>query len=255
MDRLIFTSLAAVTEQRVARAALNNELANISTTGFKRSYETALRTIKTVGPGFETRYQPRNVSRDEIVLTPGASIVTGRNLDVSLNDTTVLGVVASDGDLAFTRRGDLRVNAAGVLETGTGNAVMGAGGPLTLPIGLDLSIGADGTVYGADPEDPAAEPVALGRMMLLDASAVRLERREDGLFTPSAADRLEDGSFADGPGVASLASGALEGSNVSAMTAMVKLIDYSRSFELQIKIIKEAKTLDESGASMMRASR
>ena len=255
MDRLIFTALAAVTEQRVARAALNNELANLSTTGFKRSYESALRTIKTVGPGFETRYQPRNVSSDEVVLTPGPFIVTGRKLDVALNDDTVLGVIASNGDLAFTRRGDLRVNGAGVLETGTGHAVMGEGGPMSVPTDADISIGADGTLYAADPQDATAVPVAVGRLMLLDASAVRLERREDALFRPSAADALPDGSFANGPRVASLSPGTLEGSNVSAMTAMVKLIDYSRSFEMQIKIIKEAKSLDESGASMMRASR
>jgi flagellar basal-body rod protein FlgF len=47
---------------------------------------------------------------------------------------------------------------------------------------------------------------------------------------------------------------ALEGSNVSAIEAMTRLIDHSRSFETQIRIIKETKALDESGASMMKTA-
>jgi flagellar basal-body rod protein FlgF len=46
--------------------------------------------------------------------------------------------------------------------------------------------------------------------------------------------------------------GALEGSNVTAVQAMVRLMDHSRSFEQQIKIIKESRQIDESGATMLR---
>ena len=48
--------------------------------------------------------------------------------------------------------------------------------------------------------------------------------------------------------------GTLEGSNVSAIEAMVRLIDFSRSFESQINVIKETKENDKSGATMMRTS-
>lgn len=255
MDRMIYTSLAAVVEQRDLRASLTNELANISTTGFKRSYESAMRTIKTEGAGFETRYQPRSLAVDQISLSSGPSIVTGRALDVAFNDSTVLGVMAPNGDLAFTRRGDLRISSTGVLETGNGHAVMGEGGPITVPLGSLLRIGEDGSVFASDPQDSTAAAEQVGRMMLKDASAVRLERRDDALFRASPEQALPNGDFADGSRVASLTSHTLEGSNVSAMTAMVKLIDFSRSFELQVKIISEAKSLDESGATMLRASR
>jgi len=50
-------------------------------------------------------------------------------------------------------------------------------------------------------------------------------------------------------------SGALEGSNVSPITGMVKLIDHSRTFETQIRIIKESRDLDQSGSSMLRSGR
>jgi flagellar basal-body rod protein FlgF len=61
MDRLIFTSNATINAQAMVRTALVNEMANVSTVGFKRSFETALRTIKVEGQGFDTRYQMQPV--------------------------------------------------------------------------------------------------------------------------------------------------------------------------------------------------
>jgi len=58
--------------------------------------------------------------------------------------------------------------------------------------------------------------------------------------------------FTDGPVPPSLTPRALEGSNVNAMEVMVKLMDQSRSFEHQVRNIKETKTIDESGATMMK---
>ena len=46
MDRLIFTSLASINERRLLREQLNNELANISTVGFKRSFDSAMTAVK-----------------------------------------------------------------------------------------------------------------------------------------------------------------------------------------------------------------
>jgi flagellar basal-body rod protein FlgF len=93
--------------------------------------------------------------------------------------------------------------------------------------------------------------VALGKLMLRDASATPLLRREDGLFKNSAGDGQD---ITPGPGKAGLTAGALEGSSVNAMTIMVKLIDQSRAFEQAINMIKEAKTTDEAGASMLKPS-
>jgi flagellar basal-body rod protein FlgF len=60
--------------------------------------------------------------------------------------------------------------------------------------------------------------------------------------------------FATGPEPVNLTPQALEGSSVNPMAAMVKLIDQSRSFEQQVRIIKEAKSNDEAGASMMKVA-
>jgi len=251
MDRLVFTSNATIKEQATARQVLVNELANVSTVGFKSSYDVALQSVKVEGPGFDSRFQAQAVARDLIRLEPGPIMATGRPMDIALADKAVLAVQASNGDLAFTRRGDLKVNAQGQMENGSGHLVLGAGGPIAVPPGMMVSINDDGTVYARDPAQtgPAAS-VFIDQLRLRDAKDVKLGRRLDGLFK---VDGQPDGTdITAGNTPPKLIPQALEGSNVSAIEAMTRLIDQSRSFETQIRIIKETKGLDESGSTMMK---
>ena len=251
MDRLAFNAAAAINEQRLTRQMTVNELANVTTVGFKRSYEVAMNAIKVEGPGFTSRLQPQSVSADVVKLQGGAIMATGNPTDVAMNDSTVLGVTAANGELAFTRRGDLRVNTAGVLENSARHVVRGqGGGAITIPPGLEVSINADGSVYAIDrAQAGVVQPVLIDRMLMRDASTTPLERRQDGLFGPVG--KL-GADIVDGPVIPSLTARALEGSNVNAMEVMVKLMDQSRSFEHQVRNIKESKTIDESGATMMK---
>jgi flagellar basal-body rod protein FlgF len=251
MDRLVFTSNATIKEQATARQVLVNDLANVSTVGFKSSYDVALKTIKVDGPGFASRFQAQAVARDQIRLTPGSVMATGRPMDIALAEKAVLTVQAPNGDLAFTRRGDLKVNPQGQLENGSGHLVLGNGGPIAVPPGMVVSINPDGTVYAKDPSQPSTAPsVRIDQLRLRDGGDVKLGRRQDGLFR---VDGQPDGTdIALGNAQPRLIPQALEGSNVSAIEAMTRLIDQSRSFETQIRIIKETKALDESGASMMK---
>lgn len=250
MDRLAFNAAAAINEQRLTRQATVNELANVSTPGFKRSYEGALKAITAEGPGMPTRIQPQANVVDLIQLKPGSVMATGRPLDIAMNDKAVLGVSSADGKLAFTRRGDLRVSVAGVLETGTGFAVRAeGGGVVNVPPGADVRIAGDGQVYASLPGQGNAPAVLVGRMLLRDATDTKLERREDGLFQPMG---RTDQDITNGTRPPTVTANALEGSNVNAMEILVKLMDQSRSFEQQVRIIKEVKGTDETGASMMK---
>ena len=251
MDRLAFNAAAAINEQRLARQTLSHEMANINTTGFKRSYEVTMKAFKADGDGFDSRFQPQALSYDLIQLQGGTLIATGREMDILMNDKTVMGVTAPNGELAFTRRGDLRVSSSGVLETGVGNVVRGEDGPVTVPPGFKVTIGDDGAVYAVDPAQPGVpQPVLMSRLLLRDASQIQLSRREDGLFKVDGQPAGTD--FATGPVLTSVTTKALEGSNVNPMEAMVKLIEQSRSFEHQVRLIKESKSNDESGASMLK---
>ena len=252
MDRLAFNAVAAINENRVARQVTANELANVSTPGFKRSYEVAMRAIKVEGPGLETRLQPQAVSSDIISMRPGAMMVTGRDLDVAINDKAVLGVSAPDGQLAFTRRGDLQVNAQGVLQNGSGFVVRGDNGqPITIPSGSKVNINPDGSIYATSEAQMADPGVLVGRLMLRDSSQAKLVRREDGLFS---LEGNPGGDITNGTLRPSLTPKALEGSNVNAMEIMIKLMDQARTFEQQVRIIKESKSGDEAGASMLKLS-
>ncbi len=255
MDRLVFTANTAMSESRLDRQAMTHELANVSTIGFKKAYEIANRAVRVEGDGFDSRFLPRALTSDTVNLDPGPRMVTGRNLDIAMDNETVLGVLGDDDSLAWTRRGDLQIDAEGFLSTAEGHAVLDASNaPVQLPVGsVDFRFTSDGSLYAANPAAPEAGDVLITQILIKDASQTRLGRREDGLLKPVT--NSEDGmDFETGPEPASITPGTLEGSNVSAVKAMVKFIDHMRSFEMQTKIIKEMKDNDASGAAMMRLS-
>jgi flagellar basal-body rod protein FlgF len=239
---------------RVGRQMTTNELANVATPGFKRSFESAMLTLKVQGAGFESRLQPQSYASDNINMKPGVIVKTGRDLDVAMDEQTVMGVTSTNGELAFTRRGDLKLNGKGVLEMGTGALVRGQnGGPITIPPGFFVKISKDGSVFATNPAQAGvAAPVLIDKILLRDASQVALERREDSLYKivgkPVGEDIPVTGRLA------TLSPETLEGSNVNAMEVMVKLMDQSRSFEMQVNVIKQNKDVDESGGTMMRAN-
>ena len=253
MDKLAFTALASLKNQGHLRAQVTSSLSNVTTVGFKESYALAEQAKEIQSDGFESRYAPSMATQEVINFKPGAINMTGNPLDIAMNDKAVLGVQAANGEIGFTRRGDLRVSASGILENAAGQLILGESGPITIPPGQLVSISADGTVSGKSLATPGVPAVQLGQLMLRDASEMPLIRRTDGLFEPLEED-YRGSDFPDGPEPVSVVTGALEGSNVNPVEAMVKLMDYSRSFEAKIKTISDVKEIDESGASMMRLS-
>jgi flagellar basal-body rod protein FlgF len=254
MDRLAFNAVANINEQRVARQMTTNELANVSTPGFKRSFEAAMRPVQVEGPGFETRMQPRSETTDNINLRPGSMMATGNDMDIAMNGQAVIGVSAPDGTLAFTRRGDLKLSVTGTLENGAGHLVRGQnGGAITIPPGFRVNINDDGAVYATNPAQAGAvAPVLIDRILMRDTSKTPLDRRTDGLFQVVGKPPGTDIAVVAGAPLPSLTAKTLEGSNVNPLEVMVKLMEQSRSFEQQVNVIKQAKDADEAGASMMK---
>jgi flagellar basal-body rod protein FlgF len=255
MDRLAFNASAAIAESRTAQHMVNNELANVSTPGFKRSFESAMVSVTAVGAGFSSRIQPKSLNVDTIIMTAGiALIATGNDLDIAMNDKAVLGVTGKDGTVAYTRRGDLRVSAKGILETGNGHAVLGQGGsPISIPPGFKAVINTDGAIYADNPTNVGvAKPVLIDRLMLRDAEGIKLSRRTDGLFGVEG--KPNGAEIPSSKALLTVNPKCLEGSNVNALSVMVRLMDLSRSFEQNVNVIKQSKDADESGATMMRNS-
>jgi flagellar basal-body rod protein FlgF len=252
MDKLVYTALGAATNQSFQRVQLTNDLANVSTVGYKKSTTSRPETVSYGGSGLSSRYQAVTPSRVEVVdLAPGHHMQTGNPTDIAMNNSTVLGVQGQDGETAFTRRGDLRITETGLLEIGSGQLVLDDGGnPITVPAETIISIGTDGVVYGSDSTTPGLESVPIASLLLRDASTTSLTRRSDGLYEAIDLDG-QSGDFATGPEPISVTPGSLEGSNSDAVEIMVSLLDYYRSFETQMKIIKSTEEIDKDGSRMM----
>ncbi|MFP4137039.1 MAG: flagellar basal-body rod protein FlgF [Halomonas sp.] len=238
MDRILYTAMSGARQSMEQQGVVSHNLANVDTSGFRAQLH-AMRAVPVEGDG------PLDTRVAVAASTPGSDFSsgpltrTGRALDVAVEGQGWLSVQASDGE-AYTRRGDLQVDGDGLLMTADGRPVMGEGGPIQVPLGAQVSIGADGTVstIGAGEDPDALVPV--DRLKLVSAPEQGLQRGDDGLFRPAAGPEGEAPAALPLDEEVSLASGALEGSNVSAVEAMVSMIDVARRYEMQMKGISTA---------------
>ncbi|MBT9486907.1 MAG: flagellar basal-body rod protein FlgF [Rubrivivax sp.] len=239
MDRLIYLSMAGAKATMQRQEVLANNLANVSTTGFRAELQ-AFRAVPVQGDGASTRVYAleSTVGHNE---QGGVVQSTGRPLDVAMKGNAWLAVQALDGTEAYTRAGALDVDAEGNLVTANGLPVQGEGGPITLPAGATPTIAPDGSVSAAVGNAP---PQVIGRLKLVTAEAP-LTRGTDGLF------RAADGQDLAGDPTARLQDGALEGSNVSAVETMVAMISAARQFEQQMKALQGAEQRDQAGQRLL----
>jgi flagellar basal-body rod protein FlgF len=163
-----------------------------------------------------------------------------------MNGDAMLAVQAADGSEAYTRRGDLKVSDSGLLTTGDGMPVLGDGGPITLPQMDSVSIAKDGSIWGVPQGGDPANPQQVDKLKLVSPVGSSIAKGTDGLFR-----EVNGGALPDDP-LASVTGGSLEGSNVNATSALVQMIEASRAWETQVKMIDTAKQLDDGGASLMR---
>ncbi|MEM6586788.1 MAG: flagellar basal body rod C-terminal domain-containing protein, partial [Pseudomonadota bacterium] len=146
----------------------------------------------------------------------------------------------------YSRRGDLRVAASGVLENGEGLVVLGVGGgPITVPQGFEISVAEDGTVLASDPAAPNVAAEVVDQIKLVSPEGSRLLKGVDSFLKV-----VGDGVLPPDP-TARVMSGALEDSNVETAETLVQMIDAQRAFEQRAKIIKTARDLDEASSRLM----
>ncbi len=232
MDRLIYTAMTGARQIVEQQATVANNLANVGSTGFRAQVDT-FRSIPVAGPGLPTRtlVQDDTVAAD---LSIGPIQTTGRSLDVALQGPGWLAVQGTNGKEAYTRDGGLTVSADGVLQTHSGLPVLGEGGPITLPVNASFSIGKDGTVSALLAGITPAIVTTVGRLKLVNPPPKTMTRGDDGLF------RQRNGAVAEPDPNVDVVSGALEGSNVNVVEAMVRMISLGRQFDLNMSMLKNA---------------
>ncbi|MFD1106809.1 flagellar basal body rod protein FlgF [Sphingobium olei] len=244
MDRLVNTALTAMRGAMARQASVANNLANVNTVGFRAEIANA-ETRWIQGDTFDTRAQ----ASEQVIaadMAQGAVTATGNSLDVAMDGDALLSVQAADGSEAYTRRGDLRVTDSGLLTTGEGLAVLGEGGPIVLPQMDSISIAQDGSIWGVPQGGDPANPQQVDKLKLVNAAGSSIAKGKDGLFR-----EVNGGALPSDP-LATVTSGSLEGSNVNATAALIQMIEASRAYETQVKMIDTAKQLDDGGASLMR---
>jgi flagellar basal-body rod protein FlgF len=246
MDRMVYLAMTGARQMLMQQSAASNNLANASTPGFRADLE-AFRAMPVFGPGEPTRVYAM-AERPAVNFTPAALQTTGNDLDVAVDGDGFFAVVARDGTEAYTRGGDFKLNANGQLETGNGLPVLGNGGPVALPPAESMLIASDGTV-SIRPVGQGSDALAtIDRLKLVKPDLKQLVKGEDGLF------RLKSGANAEADASVRVVQGALEGSNVNAVSEMVNMITYQRNYELQVKAMQTAQENDAAATQLMRVA-
>jgi flagellar basal-body rod protein FlgF len=244
MDKLLYVAMTGAKETLRAQAVNNHNLANATTTGFRADL-AAFQTRALQGAGYASRAYAISAGTgwDR---TLGPAQTTGNDLDVAIQGEGWLAVQSPNGTEAYTRAGNLRTDASGMLMTAAGHPVLGTDGPITVPDYSSIEIGNDGTVSIVPLGQEATTTVALSRIKLVNPPAESLQRGADGLFRVNGEPPVADANVR-------LMSGALEGSNVNTADAMVTMIELARHFELQVKAMRTAEENGAASAQLLRA--
>ncbi|MPT49256.1 MAG: flagellar basal body rod protein FlgF [Sphingobium sp.] len=244
MDRVLNTALTAMRGSMARQTTTAHNLANANTTGFRAEVANAT-SMWINGQTYNSRVQ----SSEQVLgadMREGSVTQTGNPLDVAMEGDALLAVQASDGSEAYTRRGDLKLSDTGLMTTGDGLPVIGQAGPITVPAYNSISISKDGGIWIVPQGGDAAQPIQVDKLKLASPVGSDVAKGLDGLFR-----EINGGALPEDP-LASVMPEALEGSNVNATSMLVQMIEASRAWETQVKMIDTAKQMDDGGASLMR---
>lgn len=244
MDKMVYVAMTGAKQTLMAQGVNSHNLANSSTRGFRADLHD-FQALPVPGPGFATRVNAQ-VNPAGWSNSPGGSVSTGRRLDVAVNGDGWIAVQGPGGDEAYTRSGDLRIDALGQLRTGAGHPVLGDNGPIAIPPYQDLDIGRDGTISIVPLGQGAETRASIARIRLVNPPEELLTKSPDGLI------RLADGSAAAPDASVTIDPGALEESNVNVVEAVVSMIELARRFETQIRVIDTANDNARAASRLMQ---
>ena len=249
MDRALYLAMSGAKQNMQAMQLRANNLANVSTTGFRADLEQA-RSMQAYGAGLPSRVF-NMTERPGNNFQQGSVITTGRDLDVTVQGDGWISVMDKTGKEGLTRNGNLRIDETGLLLNGNGYPVLGeTGAPITLPVPLSkIEIGNDGTISVRPQGAPANAMEVVDRIKLVRPNDRTLFKDVNGLFRSK-----DPNATYDADANVKILTGALEGSNVNAVGEMTNLIDLQRRFEMQVKMTRTAEENDKSSDSLLRMS-
>ncbi len=248
MIRSLWIAKTGMDAQQTQLDVISNNLANVSTNGFKASravFEDLLyQTLRqpgaqssqttTVPTGLQLGTGVRPVSTARI-FTQGNLQQTGNNLDVAINGQGFFQVQMPDGTVGYTRDGSFQRDANGIIVTSNGYPLQPS---LTIPANAQtVTIGSDGTVGITVPGNAAVQ--TLGNIQLANfVNPGGLSSLGQNLYSETAASGTPQTSAPGANGVGVLNQGYVETSNVNVVEEMVSMIQTQRAYEINSKAIE-----------------
>lgn len=247
MIRSLWIAKTGLDAQQTQMDVISNNLANVSTSGFKRAravFEDLLyQTIRQ--PGAQSSEQTQLPSGLQIgtgvkpvaterVFTQGNLQQTGNAKDVAIQGQGFFQVLMPDGTTSYTRDGSFQTDANGQLVTSSGYPVQPA---ITVPADAQtLTIGRDGTVSVTQPG--SASPTTIGTLQLaMFINPAGLQSLGENLYAETASSGTPSGTAPGSNGAGLLNQGYVETSNVNVVEELVNMIQTQRAYEINSKAI------------------
>ncbi len=261
MLRAFSTSATAMAAQQTLVDIIANNLANINTTGFKKSQVAFqdLLYIKLKDAGAEVVSGLKSPSGVEVgsgvrlaatmkVFTNGSLDNTNRKLDIAISGDGFLQVSMPNGDIRYTRDGSLQLNADGELVTTTGYRIEPS---ISVPTdATSIDIGKDGSV---NVKDAAGAQSVVGTIELARfPNPSGLSSEGDNLLAETEASGTATIGTAGESGFGTIQSGFLEKSNVQMITELVNLITAQRAYETNSRAIRAGDEMLRKAIQMAR---
>ncbi|MBZ2208647.1 flagellar basal-body rod protein FlgG [Massilia soli] len=250
MNPAMWISKTGVQAQDAKLQTIANNLANVNTVGFKRDravfedlfYQVeqqpgAQRADNTLSPSGVQLGNGTHLVGTQKVFTNGSIQTTSQPLDVAISGNGFLQVRRPDGEPAYTRAGQLGVDANGTLVNASGLPLVPQ---ITVPANATaITIGENGMVSATIPG--STQPSELGQLTLTAfVNPTGLLALGENLFQETAASgQANEGTPGEGA-FGKLKQGALEGSNVQVVEEMVDMIAAQRTYEMNTKVLSAA---------------
>jgi flagellar basal-body rod protein FlgG len=250
MLRALYTSASGMQAQQMNLDVIANNLANVNTTGFKKSkvefqdllYQTSRAAGSEAGAGNQvpTSLQVGHGSRPVATaknFSNGELYQTGEKLDIAIHGNGFFKVTLTDGNDAFTRDGGFKLNNSGSIVTNDGLPVTSFAGVTIPSTATNVSISPDGSVSLTDQGvTSTVGQITLSRF----ANPAGLESMGNSLYRRTEASGTEETGTPNLAGMGTVQQGWLELSNVKVIEEMVNLIKAQRAYEINSKSIQAA---------------
>ena len=260
MLKAFSTAATGMTSQQMMVDVIANNLANINTTGFKRSQINFqdLLYVKMTQAGAEVAAGIKTPTGLEVgsgvraastskVFTVGELENTGRPMDIAITGDGFLQVTLPNGDTRYTRDGALQINPDRQLVTASGYAIEPA---ITFPDGFtNVDVGKDGTVSAT--VNGITSPIGILQLVNFPNST-GLSNEGDNLYAQTEASGTAVPGTAGENGLGYIQSGMLEKSNVQMVTELVNLITAQRAYEINARAIRVGDEMLQTSTNIVR---